>query len=60
MQTPGSTPRQNDLIYDIGMHKGEDSEFYLRKGFRVVAFEANPELIASCAQRRREFLDRGQ
>ena len=60
MQTPGSTPRQNDLIYDIGMHKGEDSEFYLRKGFRVVAFEANPELIASCAQRLREFLDRGQ
>lgn len=60
METPGHTPKHNDLIYDVGMHKGEDAEFYLRKGFRVVAFEANPELIASCKQRLREFLDTGQ
>jgi len=33
-----------DLIYDVGMHQGKDTEFYLRKGFRVVAIEANPEL----------------
>ena len=32
------------LIFDIGMHIGRDTEFYLRKGFRVVAVEANPEL----------------
>lgn len=31
------TPKHPDLIYDIGAHRGEDSEFYLRKGFRVVA-----------------------
>ena len=60
METPGHTPKHNDLIYDVGMHKGEDAEFYLRKGFRVVAFEANPELIASCKQRLRDFLDHGQ
>jgi FkbM family methyltransferase len=35
---------QNDLIYDVGFHKGEDTGFYLKKGFRVVAVEANPEL----------------
>lgn len=35
-----------DLIYDVGMHRGEDTDFYLRKGFRVVAFEADPELVA--------------
>jgi FkbM family methyltransferase len=35
-----------DLIYDVGMHRGEDTEFYLLKGFRVIAFEANPDLIA--------------
>lgn len=34
-----------DLIYDVGMHKGEDSDFYLKKGFRVVGFEADPELV---------------
>ena len=30
------------LIFDIGAHKGEDTRFYLRKGFRVVAVEAYP------------------
>jgi FkbM family methyltransferase len=32
------------LIYDVGAHTGEDTDFYLKKGFRVVAVEANPEL----------------
>lgn len=35
-----------DLIYDVGAHKGEDTEFYLKKGFRVIAIEANPYLNA--------------
>ncbi len=35
-----------NLIFDIGMHKGEDSEYYLKKGFDVVAFEAHPGLIS--------------
>ena len=30
-----------DLIYDVGMHRGKDTEFFLGKGFRVVAIEAN-------------------
>ena len=34
-----------DLIYDVGMHQGKDTEFYLRKGFRVVAIEANPDFV---------------
>ena len=41
----------NDLIYDIGLHKGLDTEFYLAKGFRVVAVEANAELAAEARQR---------
>ena len=35
---------QNDLIFDIGMHQGRDTRFYLDKGFRVIAVEAAPEL----------------
>ncbi len=54
------TPKHFDLIYDVGLHKGEDAEFYLRKGFRVVAFEADPELIAFCKTRLRTYLDLGQ
>jgi FkbM family methyltransferase len=37
----------DDLIYDVGMHLGEDTAFYLAKGFRVVAIEASPELAAA-------------
>jgi FkbM family methyltransferase len=36
--------QNNNLIFDIGCHRGEDARFYLRKGFRVVAVEANPLL----------------
>lgn len=51
------TPKHKDLIYDVGMHKGEDTEFYLRKGFRVIAFEANPELVQICKDRFKEFIE---
>jgi FkbM family methyltransferase len=36
-----------ELIIDVGMHTGRDTDFYLKKGFRVVAIEANPALVAS-------------
>lgn len=35
----------NDLIFDLGFHNGDDTNFYLAKGFRVVAVDANPELV---------------
>jgi len=54
------TPKHDDLIYDVGMHKGEDSKFYLNKGFRVVAFEANPELVSFCKLRLKSFIDQGR
>lgn len=43
--------KHNDLIFDIGLHKGEDTGYYLKKGFKVVAFEADPDLIISCKQK---------
>jgi FkbM family methyltransferase len=53
-------PKYRDLIYDVGLHRGEDTEFYLRKGFRVVAFEANPELVVFCKNRFAEFINSGR
>lgn len=41
----------NDLIYDVGLHRGEDTAFYLAKGYRVVAFEADPALVDACRRR---------
>ncbi len=40
-----------DLIIDVGMNKAEDTAFYLAKGFRVVAVEANPQACAEVAAR---------
>ena len=33
------------MIMDVGMYKGEDTQFYLDKGFRVVAIEANSQFV---------------
>ena len=41
-----------DLIFDLGLHHGDDTDFYLRKGFRVVALEADP---AFCRLARARF-----
>jgi FkbM family methyltransferase len=41
----------SDLIFDVGMHRAEDTAFYLAKGFRVVAIEANPTLCAEAENR---------
>lgn len=40
-----------DLIYDVGLHRGQDTDFYLKKGYRVVAFEADPANAAFCRER---------
>lgn len=39
------------LIFDLGMNNGDDTEYYLKKGFEVVAVEANPQLCDKCALR---------
>ena len=33
------------------MHNGDDTDFYLKKGFRVVAVDANPVLCANASER---------
>ena len=40
------------LVYDLGMNNGDDTKYYLKKGCRVVAIEANSDL---CDQVRREL-----
>jgi FkbM family methyltransferase len=42
------------------MHNGDDTEYYLRKGYRVVAVEANPLLCAEAAQRFASEIASGQ
>jgi FkbM family methyltransferase len=40
-----------DLVFDVGLHCGEDTDFYLKCGYCVVAFEANPDLVDYCRRR---------
>jgi len=47
------------LIYDVGTHLGEDTDFYLRKGFKVVAIEANPVLAGKLRARFQSNLSDG-
>ena len=50
----------NNTIFDIGMHNGTDTEFYLKKGFNVVAVEANPALLEVCHEKFGEYIKSGQ
>lgn len=38
-------------VFDIGMNNGDDTAYYLHKGFKVVAVEANPQLAESATRR---------
>src|SRR5438046_731303 len=42
---------KTDLIFDLGMHLGEDTDFYLTKGYKVVGVEANPDNVKHCKAR---------
>lgn len=46
-------------IFDVGMHVGKDTQFYLEKGFRVVAIEARPDLIEESRRKFRPYVDAG-
>ena len=48
------------LIMDIGMNNAKDSLFYLQKGFRVVAVEANPHLAAQAREKLAAYIASGQ
>ena len=38
-------------IVDIGMHDGKDTLYYASRGYKVIAYEANPELCTFVKQK---------
>ncbi|MGH6678137.1 MAG: FkbM family methyltransferase [Bradyrhizobium sp.] len=38
-------------VFDIGMYDGADTAYYLQSGYRVVAVEANPELVQRATEK---------
>lgn len=47
-------------VFDIGFHKGEDTEHYLSKGFKVIAVEANPQLVKEGQKKFEKAISNGQ
>lgn len=60
MSTLRNTPKHQDLIYDVGLNTGQDTDFYLKKGFRVIAFEAEPRNVELCRERFGEAIADGR
>ena len=58
-QNTRAVPRHMDLIYDVGLHKGEDTAYYLKNGFRVIAFEADPDLVRLNEERFSQSIKQG-
>jgi FkbM family methyltransferase len=48
------------LVYDVGMAEGDDTTYYLEKGARVVAIEANPEVCEVSRQKFGAAIETGQ
>jgi FkbM family methyltransferase len=48
------------LVYDIGMNNGDDSAYYLERGYRVVAVDANPILVDEVRNRFSAEVDAGK
>ena len=40
------TARDPQPSFDVGLHHGQDGDLYLKKRYRVVAFEADPDNAA--------------
>jgi FkbM family methyltransferase len=50
----------NKLIYDVGMHNGDDTIGYLNRGYKVVAIEADPVQANSAREKLKEYINAGQ
>ncbi len=48
------------LIFDLGMNNGDDTAYYLGRGFDVVALDANPKLCERAQARFRTAIDEGR
>src|SRR5260221_8407997 len=54
---PGGRDVDAKLIIDVGGHQGEDTLFYLQKGFFVVGIEADPSLYQSAQRSLCKYID---
>lgn len=51
---------KSELVLDIGMHDGADTAYYLSKGYRVIAVDANPVMVDQGRRNFHEHIASGQ
>jgi FkbM family methyltransferase len=49
-----------NLIFDLGFHKGEDTAYYLKKGYKVVAVEADFDLYSEGMRNFHDYVESDQ
>jgi len=54
------TKKNPNLIYDVGLHHGQDTDYYLKMGFDVIAFEADPRNAEFCRERFADAISEGR
>lgn len=59
MADPSLRPN-TPVIFDVGLHHGDDADFYLRKGFDVVAIEAAPQHVEHARKRFAREIEQGR
>jgi FkbM family methyltransferase len=52
--------KSRSYILDLGMHVGDDTCYYLARGFNVIALEANPQLCQSAQHRFKDEISKGR
>ena len=50
---------EKKLVYDIGMHTGQDTITYLKKGYKVIAVEASPLLAEEGREKFSQYIKDG-
>lgn len=60
MSSLRTTPKVRDLVFDVGLHRGQDTDFYLARGYKVVAFEADPQNAEFCRKRFADAIEKGR
>jgi FkbM family methyltransferase len=52
--------KSRELVFDIGLHNGDDTAYYLYLGYDVVGVEANPLLAEQCCLRFKDEIEQGR
>jgi len=60
IERDGKKAATDEWVYDVGANDGDDTHYYLMKGYRVIAIEANPYLAERLSSRFSDAITKGR